>query len=417
MPLALFSTPLANLSAAHINELLDIAPESLHLDFKQRPIRGRPEDNQWSDWSTEPERKELAKDVVAFANAEGGWLILGIQAQREAPAVAQRITPIPNPSVLAERLTASVSAFISPPLRGLQARGIETEAGAGVIVFRIPSSFDAPHAVIRSEGAVAVHIRKNTDAVPMTMPEIQAMTLDLSRRFDRTAERLKDRSNAFSEFAIGDGSQPTAMSRISIVPARANFRVPMLYNQPDLLAMQEEWEFVNQNGAFYPVNSIAARHAGQFRPKLRGVTASHFTETLALKIEVEEDGSVEIWSAVAERPPVFYLGWLVADFLNATLIADRLRNAAEIPDAELIVTGELVWKRVPGNAEGIGLAARNARATIPARVQLPKAVRLPQYRLGPIRDISALAVEMLNDLYNAGGQLDNATGLVLREQE
>lgn len=71
----IFDKPLDALTEADIEALRERGvPEGPHLDYKrQLGAKG----GKSKDW-----KKELAKDVVAFANAYGGYLVYGVGEKR-----------------------------------------------------------------------------------------------------------------------------------------------------------------------------------------------------------------------------------------------------------------------------------------------------------------------------------------------
>ncbi len=425
MAVEFFSTPLDQLTADQIRQLIDVVPESQYLDFKERPRKGPSESDGFSDWESEAARKELAKDISAFANADGGWLVLGIRAQKESPATARAITAIPKPEILGEKLLASMASRISPPLHGVRARGIATDSdGSGVIVFRIPSSPNAPHAVERGEASLSVHIRRNSEARPMSMLEIQEMTLNMARRSLEIEREFERRSFAFRSHDIPDMNSPAFGYRISIIPARARYALPEIYNHRNILSWKSEWTFAAGDDSSFNMVSLGSRNQN-FRPMLRGARSRVIDEMDAVQIDVSESGSVEYWRMSAPRgKPRMYLGWIIGDLLSALRVAVRVRDAANAPDTELLFTLEVARRRpeltepdspVIDDLIVIGLTdGRTGEAGAPSgRMETP--VSLPIYSLAATVDLSERAVEILNDLYNAAELPHWASGLKLRD--
>jgi predicted HTH transcriptional regulator len=167
-------------------------PESGQVEFK----KDIPERNGGLDpWHhgndfTAYGRDKLFNEVVAFANTSGGHLVLGIDETESKPPIAKVIHPIPRCHDLAERLSRSAQT-IDPQIRGLLIRGIEVGAdGSGVVVFRVPESSAAPH---RAPDLHA-YVRRNTDSTPMSMREIQDVTLATRARGERIEARFQEAS-------------------------------------------------------------------------------------------------------------------------------------------------------------------------------------------------------------------------------
>jgi predicted HTH transcriptional regulator len=129
--------------------------------------RGRPD--PWStggDFTTYA-RDHLLREVIAFANAQGGTVIVGIDETPDDPPRAAAICPIPRIHDLATRMQNAAQACIDPVLPGLQIQGIEVggAAGEGVLLFRSGSSPAGPHRVVKDGHA---HIRRGASSVKMT---------------------------------------------------------------------------------------------------------------------------------------------------------------------------------------------------------------------------------------------------------
>ena len=81
--------------------------EGAQIEFKENlsTRNGSPDawmqgDNKIGDYA----RNTILKEAVAFANAYGGTLLLGIKESKANPPVASQITPLPRCGELAERL-------------------------------------------------------------------------------------------------------------------------------------------------------------------------------------------------------------------------------------------------------------------------------------------------------------------------
>src|SRR5580704_1968046 len=156
--------------------------ESQLLEFKRDlpGERGRPD-----PWPTDGDftayaRDHLLREVIAFANAQGGNVIVGMDETPDDPPRAAASCPLPRIHDLATRMENAARACVDPVLPGLQIRGIEVggAAGEGVLLFRVGPSPAGPHRVANDGHA---YIRRGASSVKMTMREIQDLTLDLAR--------------------------------------------------------------------------------------------------------------------------------------------------------------------------------------------------------------------------------------------
>lgn len=138
-------------------------PEGPHLDYKETPYSGRPQD-----------RREMLRDTTALANAEGGYLVLGVREDGTGRAV--ELIPFDNPQGIAQAIRLACLDGIRDRVEGLEVRAFETGFNQGIIVIRVPSSDQRPH-MMALDGRTDFFRRYDTDKRPMTIGEIREMIL------------------------------------------------------------------------------------------------------------------------------------------------------------------------------------------------------------------------------------------------
>ena len=146
----------------------DECPESQTLDFKFSLPR-----------KDEPGKVEFAKDVCAFANADGGEIVFGIsdtQGRASAPC------PIDTePSDAAQRrLIQTIDRLIEPRIVGVQFHTVPFGKAGYILLVRVPQSFDGPHRFATEGGASRFVIRVGTMTQDLTYTQLRGA-------FDRTA--------------------------------------------------------------------------------------------------------------------------------------------------------------------------------------------------------------------------------------
>ncbi|WP_164879533.1 AlbA family DNA-binding domain-containing protein [Afifella aestuarii] len=211
MPYGPFDKPLDALTSEDIDSVVrDSLPESLFLELKKDLAASEGEKtSRWAQGHTKsvPEgaRDKIAREICAFANADGGTLIIGINETAESPGTpghADEVVPLPEPGKLADQLKRSLGDVIEPPLGRIEAAAVlTTEENHGVVVLRGPPSPLAPH---RVKGKVwHCFIRREDESKQMDMRQIQDMVLQreysavrLEQQFEREAERFANRLQA-----------------------------------------------------------------------------------------------------------------------------------------------------------------------------------------------------------------------------
>lgn len=80
-------------------------------------------------------RNQIVEEVIAFANAHGGALIVGIAETADKPARVATLAPLPKCHDLADRLKLMCRDCIEPKLALIDASGVTTgKHGEGVVV-------------------------------------------------------------------------------------------------------------------------------------------------------------------------------------------------------------------------------------------------------------------------------------------
>lgn len=171
--------------------------ESDQLEFKESlPAKSGPD--RWViDQSSvgDKARNKILGEIVAFANAYGGVLILGFSETTEKPSRALSVTPLPACGELAARFRDMATSCIEPPISQLEIEGVPTAVdGSGVVIFRTSKSRNAPH---RLKPTLECFIRRGDKCEEMTMREIQDLTINVERGLLALEKRFEDERGRF----------------------------------------------------------------------------------------------------------------------------------------------------------------------------------------------------------------------------
>jgi len=106
-------------------------PEDLHLEYKS----GRPK-------NTDRFKQDVAQDISAFANSDGGTLVVGVTEVDNKPAFIDGIDP---EHLSRESLGQVLATNIRPTIAGLSALNVNGPSGKTVLIVSVPKSESAPH--------------------------------------------------------------------------------------------------------------------------------------------------------------------------------------------------------------------------------------------------------------------------------
>ncbi len=317
----MFSKAIQLLTADDISKIVtDGIRESDTVEFKEA-LSGRDGPDGWHTGAErvgDRARNEILREIIAFANAHGGHLVLGIEESDDHPRRAIGIKPIPRCADLASRIAMYCRDVIEPPLAPHPAIvPINLAGDAGVIVIAISRSRNAPH---RDLALFECHARKGDRSERMTMREIQDLTLQVDRGLAQLERRFVERQSKYSNHPASTGlalrATAIAMSPVSIpVPGTMSI-------SPQRRQFDASWQ-----GRQAPVTF--PHDFGSFRPILRGVRSINTDQRATTIVELLEDGVVEVaFSRRFDDELILYAGWFIGLVCNALDIVDQTRSAA-----------------------------------------------------------------------------------------
>lgn len=147
------------------------------------------------------EKSDLAKEVVALANARGGIIIIGIVESQESPKRAAALaTPLPKVSDLADRLSQALHSMIDPQILGLEIQAVsDGDKDGGYIAIGVPASPTPPHGF----GTPALAYRRVDDrSEPMMMRDLQNSFWDGRMRRERVSELRAEKRTNFENLGV-----------------------------------------------------------------------------------------------------------------------------------------------------------------------------------------------------------------------
>lgn len=164
-------------SEADINQLInDSIEESLYLEFKAADALG----------TANGKKKEIAKDVSAFANSDGGILIYGIS---EDDHVANELSFIDGNEFTKEWLEQIINGNIQRKIEGIRVFPIrfDNEIEKTIYVVKIPASSLAPH---MSSKEKRYYRRYNFEVLQMEEYEVRNL-INRRQKTELTFQELK----------------------------------------------------------------------------------------------------------------------------------------------------------------------------------------------------------------------------------
>lgn len=391
---------ISEVDAGDIRLVVDTArQEGLQVEFKQEFPGGAENDKG---------KRGIAKELVAFANAHGGTLIIGIAEDSEHRAVA--IRPVADCRAVADRLSSTMHAIIDPPLPGVECEGIPTEPDgtSGVVAIRVPESLSSPHWLRLgkdTEGGVVLFRRNTSSMLVSSMRDIHEMVLATENKRVRLEGRFAEALNRGTDFLYGRGNDPAKYRELLfaiIAQPLSAIQVIGFLQTVRKYAAETEFPLLPPNAtrtANLPFNFVNPK------PRLRGAQRSNKNDWATILFDDGEDGSVATFLQLYPESPEpsrrFGYSWALGALASTLARVEKLRNEAGAPDTVYEVRVQLhvpnnrwiyKWALDPGGMDTVEIG--NLRE------------EMPSYFVGGKAEFSDVELQFNVDLQNALGRFE-----------
>lgn len=345
---ALFSKSLGEINSGDVDDLAKSGhPETEEVEFKKNVPSRQPKD-RWYDGATsigEHGRNKLLGEIIAFANAHGGHLLLGIDETDDHPRRAKAVVPIPRCADLAENLKLQIRDCIEPGLSLIGVRGIPMDnSGNGVVVVRIPQSRAAPHRLRQTNECF---MRHSDRCETMTMREIQDLTIQRARGDDRINMLFSERRDAFHEWMRGpiDGNGKATGCRVTLVPSSELYLYP-LHKHASFRPRMYQFKATYERGGNIEIG--LPEGADFVRPIVRGVRYSNRQNNPDVLLDAHTSGLIEVLFRDHNHDDGrFYEAWILGVVCNGLQMANDFRCAAGAPEVEYQLEFEVMSQSLP----------------------------------------------------------------------
>lgn len=394
-------------------------PEGERLEFKQELSAPKGKKDPWATDKklSDAAKKQILHEVVAFANAYGGTLLLGIAETKSKPPVADRVIPMPHCAELAERWRLVFRDSVEPPVPQLQIHAVPTNGDSGVVVFQVGRSPMAPH---RVKPTLECPVRRADRCENMTMREIQDMCVNTTRGLERLERQLQFRAQRFQDKEITGLEEPKncvgiRMTAVPVVDAVAFNTV--FYHGQLIQALAPQWCSVQvmRGSATEQLDMSSWRLGERWRPMLRAARSDYLSANFAVQpypmngyCEVHCDGLLEL-GYVSNRndnpydphtqylPQDLFITWVP----NLLAWVDQVRCQAQMPLAEYVLQVEII---VLGKPCVLMPASRSALRPFALTTVPPQVQQFPLYVFRQAEDGDTLTRQFWQDLWHWLGQ-------------
>jgi hypothetical protein len=358
MPRAIFEKSLSELTWGDLENVINRGlEEDQTLEFKGTLPAKDGNSDPWQsgrDKVGDHARDTLAAEIVAFANAYGGVLIVGIVETDEKPhSVKEFASALIRDCVeCVERLSPALRSRFDPPISGFDIRAITKPEGdgEGLIIIRVASSMQAPHGFGRPPEA---YVRRGSAKEPLTMRDLHNLFWESRTRRERVIQASRKYQGLMQELEhkkaagrlIGPSGQPVPASqqhlmfRCTIVPEQslglsgiASELIKSPLSRPDIL-----FKGVQTIHAF----GERALPRG-WRPKAHAAEAEDTSSRMFSLWTIGDDGLVNVvgFRLAHDSQNQYYPGGFSLTVAQVLLMAEKLRLKAGRPDVPLVIDAQ-----------------------------------------------------------------------------
>ncbi len=163
-------------------------------------------------------RRELVKDVTAFANAAGGLLIIGLD---ESDGRAHRIRGVDLDDKTRMLYLDVIMNATAPFLAGLEVGHLESPAadGSGCVLIFVPPSADSPHAVVETnERRLTYFVRDGARAPSLSESQVAVAYRD---RFASRGDVARTVRTVFDQGVTELDREGRAWLAVAVSPAKS----------------------------------------------------------------------------------------------------------------------------------------------------------------------------------------------------
>lgn len=151
--------------------ILERTPEDSFLEFKAELLDQRKPPNV-----LDADRADWVADLVALANAKGGHIVVGIEADTKERAEKLRTMLGDNAKRLADSLRDLAIAHVKPNITQLDVRSFQITPAEWIVIAAVPDSRGKPH-MSSYGGGTRFTVRDGARKREMAYDEIQEMYL------------------------------------------------------------------------------------------------------------------------------------------------------------------------------------------------------------------------------------------------
>jgi hypothetical protein len=262
------------------NDILEL-DEDKAIKFLELKIR----ENNYLEYKSQYEnpdknKRDFLKDITAFANANGGTIVIGVNEPNDNIDLDSQVVGIQNAGELAQILERSANATIDPRISGLKFKPIKIK-NKEILFIHIPLSLYRPH-MLKYDKHIYFQMRHFESSEPMTIHEIRSSVMESISSEARVQKFLEDREYEIKR-EVEFINQP--LFQFQLVP------LIQIESNIDVFDKNIQKIFLEDHtlGGFSLFSGISPK------PTLYGISIQDERQNPKWKIEIFKRGYISLW--------------------------------------------------------------------------------------------------------------------------
>ena len=223
------------------------------------------------------DRIEMLKDITAMANAEGGYLIIGIEEDSEGIPV--KLLGLENGEVVKDNILKSCNSSIEEKILGLKIKPVDIGNSKSVLTLQIPRSTRKPH-MVTFDKHNKFYKRHDRHNFHMSLNEVKNAVLEVTEYMKKHIYYLEQRKLILKKEFI--------MKMIIVI-----YCTPLMIGQDIIDCKNPDIKNSVKNPNYSEFGlDVWMGDLPQLKPSLYGVTLEKFDRSI--RLELHRNGHAEL---------------------------------------------------------------------------------------------------------------------------
>jgi len=226
-------------------------------------------------------KRELLKDIIAFANANGGTIVIGVDEPNDSRDIDAQVIGLQDAEEWAQVLERIANSMIDPRISGLKFKVVKFKGGREILFLHIPPSLNRPH-LFTFEKHSYFYMRHFESSIPMNIHEIRSSVMESYLSEERVQKYLEDKEQEIKG-SVEYIKQPLFLFQLA----------PLISLESNLDVFNKKLESIFIERAYSENFTLFAGEG--LKPTLYGISVQDALTEPMWKMEIYKRGYISLW--------------------------------------------------------------------------------------------------------------------------